>query len=140
MIIAHQHAAEETRTGSGCKWLAEARVDGVLYLAQSRHGAAHALARRLVEAGIGDAPLRLFTDGLAGYSTWRSFHEMAGYTYAEGDRQPLRRVRYQRREDGVRAAAEGQKQGVKPPEATFARPAASGAARAPSALVAADAA
>jgi hypothetical protein len=33
----------------------------------------------LVEAGIADAPLRLYSEGLAGHSTFRSFYEMAGY-------------------------------------------------------------
>jgi hypothetical protein len=140
MIVVHQHAAEETRTGSGCRWLAEARVDGMLYIAQSRHGAAHALARRLVEAGIEDAPLRLFTDGLAGHATFRSFHEMAGFTYAESEARPLRRVRYVAAQDRFSGATERPNGRVNAPEVTAARPGAPGAVAAPCDMVAADAA
>jgi hypothetical protein len=117
LIVARQHAIEETRTGGGCRWLAEARVEGVLYVAQSRHGAAHELARRLVEAGIEDAPLRLHTDGLAGHAAWRSFHAMAGFTYVEGV-GTLRRVRYAP-QDSQGDVVAGSKQGVKPSEATI---------------------
>jgi len=38
--------------------------------------------------------------GLAGTMTWRSFHAAATWTYSEGD-QPLRRVRYKERPEGL---------------------------------------
>ena len=92
---------EATQTPrSACAWIAEAIVDGRTYTARSRHGAANELTRQLVAAGIIDRPMVIHYRGLAGTMTWRSFHAAATWTYSEGD-QPLRRVRYKERPEGL---------------------------------------
>jgi len=80
--------------------LAEAMVEGRVYVTRSRHGAPNELARQLVVAGIADRPMVIYCRGRAGTTTWRSFHAAAGWTYTEGD-QPLRRVRYRKPPEGV---------------------------------------
>jgi hypothetical protein len=84
----------------------------------------HALARQLVAAGIPDAPMAAAHRGLRGETTYRSFHEMALWTYEETATRPLHRVRWV--DPAVRAtriaAAFGPKQGVKPSAATTAIP------------------
>lgn len=92
---------EATRTpNSACVWIAEATVDDRTYVGRSRHGAANALARQLVAAELADRPLVVRYQGLAGTMTWRSFHAAVNWTYSEGD-QPLRRVRYRERPEGL---------------------------------------
>src|SRR5262249_9105336 len=78
---------EETRTpNSGCVWLAECEVDGRRFEALSRHGAANALARELVDAGFADCPLEVHSDGHAGCLRWGSVAVAARRTYTEGNR------------------------------------------------------
>jgi hypothetical protein len=92
---------EATRTAnSACVWIAEATVDGRTYVAHSRHGAANALARKLAAAELTDRPMVVRYQGLAGTVTWRSFYAAANWTYSEAD-QPLRRVRYKERPEGL---------------------------------------
>ena len=92
---------EGTRTqNSACVWVAETMVEGRVYVARSRHGAPTELARQLVAAGLADRPMVISYRGLAGTMTWRSFHAAATWTYSEGD-QPLRRVRYKERLEGL---------------------------------------
>jgi hypothetical protein len=53
-LIMRERPLPETRTPeNSCEW-ASAEVGGIAYLARSRRGAAHALARTLVAAGIPD--------------------------------------------------------------------------------------
>ena len=92
---------ESTRTpNSACVWVAEATVDGRLYVARSRHGAPNELARELVATGLPDRPMVVRSRMLAGTMTWRSFHAAAGWTYSEGD-QPLHRVRHREQPEGL---------------------------------------
>ena len=92
---------EGTRTqNSACAWVAETMVEGRVNVARSRHGAPNELARQLVAAGLADRPMVISYRGLAGTMTWRSFHAAATWTYSEGD-QPLRRVRYKERPEGL---------------------------------------
>jgi hypothetical protein len=92
---------EGTRTAnSPCVWVAEAMVDGRTYTAHSRHSAPNELARQLVAAGLTDRPMVIRYRGRAGTMTWHSFHAAAAWTYSEGD-QPLRRVRYKERPEGL---------------------------------------
>jgi len=58
------------------------------------------LARKLVVAGFADRPMVVDYQGLAGTVTWYSFHAAANWTYSEAD-QPLRRVRYKERPEGL---------------------------------------
>src|SRR5262249_46071325 len=92
---------EATRTpNSACAWVAEATVHGRTYTAPSRHGAANELARQLVAGGIIDRPMMIHYHGRPGTMNWPSFHAAATWTYSEGD-QPLRRVRYKERPEGL---------------------------------------
>jgi hypothetical protein len=92
---------EARRTpNSACAWVAEATVDGRTYTARSRHGAPNELARQFVAAEITDRPMVIRYRGLAGTMTYRSFHAAATWTFSEGD-QPLQRVRYRERPEGV---------------------------------------
>jgi hypothetical protein len=92
---------EATRTpNSACLWIAEATVDGRGYVARSRRGAPNVLARQLVNAGLADRAMVIHYTGLAGPMTYRSFHGAATWTFGEGD-QPLRRVRYKERPEGL---------------------------------------
>ena len=92
---------QATRTPkSACVWIAEATVDGRVYIARSRHSAPNELARQLVAAGVADRPMVIHCRGLAGTMTWRSFHAAARWTFSEGDR-PLHRVRYKQRPEGL---------------------------------------
>jgi|ERR1051325_1903071 hypothetical protein len=51
---------EKTRTPNrACQWEATAVVDGQVYTARSRHGAANALARQLVASAIRDQSLEM---------------------------------------------------------------------------------
>jgi hypothetical protein len=100
-IIVATWPDEATRTPkSACAWIAEAPVDGKTYTAHSRHGAPNELARQLVAAGRADRPMVIHYRGLAGTLAYASFHAAATWTYSEGD-QPLRRVRYKERPEGL---------------------------------------
>jgi hypothetical protein len=115
-IRVHQWPEEHTRApNNSCYWVAEAVVDGVSYGARSRRGAPHELARVLVAAGIGDAPMRGITAGLRGETTYRSFHAMAGYSFKENARTPVRRARYRPAEEAQEGDPAASKQGVKAP-------------------------
>jgi hypothetical protein len=115
-IHVHQWPEEATRSpGKSCRWVAEAIIDGITYTARSRHGAPNELARVLVAAGIPDAPMAVSHGRLRGETTYRSFHEIALWTYEETATKPLHRVRWV--DPAIRAAritaAFGPKQGVK---------------------------
>jgi hypothetical protein len=85
-----------TRTpGKSCVYVAEAPVSGVTYTGRARMGAPHELARILVAAGIADAPMQVHSQGLAGHMTYRSFHQMAGFTLKENASTPVHRVRWE---------------------------------------------
>jgi hypothetical protein len=92
---------EATRTpNSACVWIAEATVEGRTNTARSRHGAANELARHLVAAGLADRPMVIRHHGLAGTTTYPSFHAAAMWTFGEGERT-LRRIRYRQPPEGV---------------------------------------
>ncbi len=66
MIVVRQFADEASRTpNNSCYWQAECVVDGLAYVARSRHGAPYALARELLAAGIPDAPMQVTSAGRA---------------------------------------------------------------------------
>jgi hypothetical protein len=106
-IYARQHPDERACTSRGCPWVAECEVEGVIYTARSRSGAAYALARILVDAGIRDAALVVSSQGLKGETRYRSFHKMADWTMAESATHPVHRVRWA----PYSSPASGQKQG-----------------------------
>ena len=56
---------------------ARAVVGSVTFEATGRYGAVHALARKLVAAGISDGPLHLRRDGIAGFAPVQSLHALA---------------------------------------------------------------
>ena len=90
MITIEQRPVEATRTpGNGCIWLAETVIDGKRYSARSRRGAALALARVLVAAGIPDQPICVRQAGLRGEMRYRSLHRMAMRTIEESVRTPI---------------------------------------------------
>src|SRR5437764_4298804 len=94
-IRVYQHAEENTRSANnGCSWIAETIINGIVYSARSRHGAAHELARVLVMAGIPDAVMRVTTAGLRGEMVYRSFHAMAAYTFRESATKPVHQARW----------------------------------------------
>jgi hypothetical protein len=112
MINIHQRPLPETRTPeNSCTWVASAEIDGIVYLARSRRGAAHELARALAAAGLPDQSVRVEHDGLAGYMSYRSLHRMAGGTYVEGRSTVLARARY-REDERFAASAQGAAQAV----------------------------
>jgi hypothetical protein len=121
-IVVRVRPLEETRTpNSGCVWLAQCEVEGRRFEARSRHGAANALARDLVAAGITDRPLEVRFDGVAGCLRWGSLAAAAGRTYTEGNR-PLQCIRWVAPQDGVQAIRAGPKQEVLAPAATLLPP------------------
>ena len=92
-IVVRVRPLEETRTPNcGCVWLAECEVEGRRFEARCRHGAANALARELLVAGIADAPLEVHFDGVAGCLGWGSVAAAARRAYTEGNR-PLQCIR-----------------------------------------------
>jgi hypothetical protein len=92
---------ESTRTpNSACAEVAEAMVEGRVYVARSRHGAPNELARQLVTAGLADRPMVIRYRRRVGTMIYHSFHGAARWTYTEGD-QPLRRVKYREQPEGV---------------------------------------
>ena len=111
-IVVRVRPLEETRTpNSGCVWLAECEVEGWRFEARSRHGAANALARELVAAGIADRPLEVLCNGVAGCLRWGSVAAAARRTYTEGNR-PLQCIRWITPQDAVQAIRAPPKQGV----------------------------
>src|SRR5262249_46786196 len=106
---------------SGCIWLAECEVGGRRFEARSRHGAANALARKLLTAGIPDRPLEVHFDGLAGSLRWGSITAAAKRTFTEGNR-PLQCIRWVPREDAGKPTRGAQKRGVEGPAATAVPP------------------
>jgi hypothetical protein len=93
VILVHCRPLPETRTpNSSAAWLAECEVDGRKFEARSRHGAPNELARRLVEAGVPDAPIEIHYDGLAGVIRYSSSHAAARWTFTENQSTLLRRV------------------------------------------------
>jgi hypothetical protein len=92
---------EATRTpNSACIWIAEATVDGRMYTARSRRGAANELVRQLVAAGLADRAMVIRNRRSAVSGSYRSFHAAAKWTFSEGD-QPLHRVRYREQPKGL---------------------------------------
>ena len=121
-IIVRVRPLEDTRTpNSSCVWLAECEVGGRRFEAQSRHGAANALARELVAAGIPDRPLEVYFEGLAGCLRWGSITAAAKRTYTEGNR-PLQCIRWVAPQDAVQTIRAVPTQGVKGPAATAVPP------------------
>lgn len=121
-IVVKVRPLEETRTpNSGCIWLAECEVEGRRFEARSRHGAANALARELVAAGVADGPLEVHFEGLAGWLRWGSIVAAAKRTFTEGNR-PLQCIRWIAPQNGVQAIRAAPKQGVKGPAATVVPP------------------
>ena len=121
-IVVGVRPLEETRTpNSGCVWLAECEVEGRRFEARSRQGAANALARQLVAAGIADRPLEVHFEGVAGYLRWGSVASAARRTYTEGNR-PLQCIRWIAPHYGVQAIRAGSKHGVVAPAATLLPP------------------
>src|SRR5262249_43631468 len=107
-IVARVSPLEETRTpNSGCVWLAECEVGGRRFEARCRQGAANALARELVAAGIAEAPLEVHCDGVVGCLRWGSVAAAARRTYTEGNRtlQCIRSVAPQNAAQTIRAAS-----------------------------------
>jgi hypothetical protein len=95
VITMRQRPLENTRTPERSSiFEAECEVDGRHYSARSRHGAPNELARLLVSAGVADQPVEVHHVGIKGCLSWRSLHEMALWTFAEGPGVPLRRVRW----------------------------------------------
>ena len=94
-IRVYQHSEETTRSANnGCSWIAETIINGIVYSARSRHGAAHELARVLAAAGIPDAVMRVTTAGLRGETVYRSFHAAADRTIEENAKVAVRSRRY----------------------------------------------
>jgi hypothetical protein len=117
-IIVLVRPLEETRTpNSGCVWVAACELGGRRFEARSRHGAANALARELVAAGVADRPLEVRFAGLAGCLRWGSIAAAAKRTYTEGIR-PLQCIRWVAPQDAVQTIRAAPKQGVKGPAAT----------------------
>ena len=79
-------------------------------MAGSRSGAPYALARVLVvAAGVADEPMRVYTEGLAGYMCFASLHHAATRTIKESEGTPVKLARYEER-PSVRPG-EGKKRG-----------------------------
>jgi hypothetical protein len=122
VIIVRVRPLEQTRTpNSGCLWLAECEVDGQHFEARSRHGAASALSRQLLAAGIADQPLEVHFDGLPGHLRWGSLEAAADRTYTEGNR-PVQCIRWVAPQDAVQAIRATSKRGVNGPAAAAVPP------------------
>jgi hypothetical protein len=118
-IRVYQHAEETTRSANNsCSWIAETIINGIVYSTRSRHGAAHELARVLVDAGIPDAVMRVTTAGLRGETVYRSFHAMAVYTFRENAQTPVRRARWVAPGDATQQGQAAPKQAVNAPPGT----------------------
>jgi hypothetical protein len=119
-IRMHQRPEEATRSANnGCCWIAEAIVNRMSYTARSRHGAPHEMARVLLAAGIPDAPMQVYTRGLRGETTYRSFHAMADHTFRENAQTPVKRARWVAHPDGPQQYQAAPKQGVIAPSGTL---------------------
>jgi len=57
-------------------------------------------------------------EGLKGCLAWRSFHKVAGYTFKESAQTPVKRVRWEAREDAMQRYQAASKHGVKAPART----------------------
>ena len=86
---------------SACSWIAEAAVDNRTITASSRHGAAYALARKLVAAEVPDQPVSVMFANLSGEMTYPSLHAMAHRTIAESDTAPARARSFSERPTGL---------------------------------------
>lgn len=87
MIEIHVWPLEGTRTKErSCVWHAEAGICGKTYVATSRAGVTHEMARTLVNAGIPDAKMHVYTQGLRGYMIVPSIERWAEWTYVGGER------------------------------------------------------
>lgn len=118
VIVVRVRPLEQTRTpNSGCLWLAECEVDGQHYEARSRHGAANALSRQLLAAGIADQPMEVHFAGLPGYLRWGSLEAAANRTYTEGNR-PVQCIRWVAPQDAVQAIRATPKRGFNAMAAT----------------------
>lgn len=105
-----QHIVPRSRTAeNSSKWEVRAEVDGVVYRATSRRGAPQELARVLVAAGVGDCPVRVFSEQSPGTSIYRSLYAMAKFTFTEGKTRSLRQVRWTSPEE-IAAAFAGKPQ------------------------------
>jgi hypothetical protein len=108
-LLFHQTVIPDSCTKRGSLWRASCTIDGTGYHADSRSGAAYALARVLVAAGIEDQPVRVtsdFRDGtkivrLKGHLDYRSLHRMAGRIVSEGN-QPIRVIPYVAPDEALR--------------------------------------
>jgi hypothetical protein len=118
VITMRQRPLENTRTPERSSiFEAECEVDGQRYSARSRHGAPNELARLLVSAGVTDQPVEVRHAGIKGCLSWRSLHELGGWTYEESAGVPLRKVRWRPLPDFI-AAGRGriaQNRGETPP-------------------------
>jgi hypothetical protein len=84
VIVIHQRIDPDSRTANrGSAWVAETIVDGVTYLARSRNGAPHEIARQLIAAGIEDQSARVYTAGIKGFMSYKSIAKMATRTIVE---------------------------------------------------------
>ena len=94
MITITQTADEASRTKERPAYYdAAATVEGVTYTARARYGVVNAVARQLVEAGIPDGPVQSpygRSTGVGWKIEYRSLHQMAERTVAEGPTQPVR--------------------------------------------------
>ena len=113
-----------TRGSRGMAWIAHTLLDdGSTFTARSRSGAPNELARMLVAANIPDQPMQVFDTHRDRWTIkYRSFHEAAKWTYAEGAATPLRRVRWTPRPE-INPALHGEPEnrGEKTPPVGFAR-------------------
>ncbi len=90
-----RHDLEGARSPTrGSAWIAETFVEGAAYRARSHSSASCALARRLVEAGIADQPVRASQSGVVGFIEWPSLHAMATRTISESATLPIRSVKW----------------------------------------------
>jgi hypothetical protein len=94
--ITLRHDSNGARSQSrGSAWIAETSIDGSPYQARSHSSTPCALARKLVDAGIPDQPVRATQPGLAGHIEWRSLHTLATRTISESASTPIRAERWQ---------------------------------------------
>jgi hypothetical protein len=122
VITIHCRVLPETRTAnSAAAWVATCEIDGRRFEARSRHGVANALARKLVTAGVPDAPLEIHYEGLTGTVRYRSFHAAAVRTFTESASTPLRRAPFREfgeAPEGVETMSPGNPQCVTSPTAS----------------------
>jgi hypothetical protein len=73
---------------------ADAEWNGVLYTAQTAHGACAELARKLVDAGCPDQPVEVYLRGGTRSMSCKSLHGLAKTTLTEGDKTRIKRIKY----------------------------------------------